>query len=53
MGNNIVLLNDRKYMTKLMSRIREDFEFGQKKRIEERKVSKSNTLKIKYYKSDN
>ncbi|XP_024939200.1 uncharacterized protein LOC107266164 isoform X2 [Cephus cinctus] len=37
MGSNVVRLTDRKYMLKLMSRIRQDYESQQKIRIEERK----------------
>ncbi|XP_043270955.1 uncharacterized protein [Venturia canescens] len=37
MGSNIVRLTDRKYMLRLMARIRQDYEKRQQSRIEERK----------------
>lgn len=38
MGSNVVRLTDRKYMLKLMFKIRQDHETKQQNRIEERKV---------------
>ncbi|KAK0072698.1 hypothetical protein PV325_010943, partial [Microctonus aethiopoides] len=37
MGSNVVRLTDRKYMLRLVAKIRQDYENHQQKRIEERK----------------
>ena len=39
MGTNVVRLTDRKYMLKLMMRLRQDHESKQEARIQEQKVS--------------
>ncbi|XP_033215807.1 uncharacterized protein LOC117172121 isoform X1 [Belonocnema kinseyi] len=45
MGSNVVRLTDRKYMLKLMSKIREDHETKQQNRIEERKKRELKRMK--------